>query len=187
MNAKIEFVPIDWSERTEIIASGEVDMLWGGLERESLDTKVVQFTKSYLRSNIVLLMKPDRDYNAWEDLQGLNVCALNFTPAFYYLQVYNRDVIKSKRSFTPPDYQELFDSLSSGEFDCMITDTSFASFFQKAAGTEYKMSDVVIGSNYAVAIRIEDTKLFDALQEALDQLETEGAISALRNKWIDST
>ena len=184
MNAEIEFIPVDWSERAELLESGEVDMLWGGLERASLDEQKVKFTKSYLRSNIVLLMNEDRDYAKFEDLQGLNVCALNFTPAFYYLQAYNRDVIQSKRSFTPPDYRELMNTLSSGEFDCMITDASFASFFLKTAGAGYKVSDVVMGSNYAVALRVNDTELFDSLQGALDQLESDGVIADLQSKWI---
>jgi len=184
MNATIEFVPIDWSDRAELLESDEIDMLWGGLERATLDERKVKFTKSYLRSNIVLLMNDDRDYAKFEDLQGLDVCALNFTPAFYYLQVYNRDVIKSRRSYTPPNYSELFGKIASGDYDCMITDTSFASFYQRASGTQYKISDVVLASNYAVAVKIENTKLFDSLQNALDQLEADGTIADLRDKWI---
>ena len=56
IGAEIEFVRIDWSNSTEILESGEVDVLWGGLERASLDERRVRFTTSYLRSNIVLLM-----------------------------------------------------------------------------------------------------------------------------------
>ncbi|MCL1983391.1 MAG: transporter substrate-binding domain-containing protein [Clostridiales bacterium] len=186
MNVEIEFVPINWAEGVEALESGDVDMLWGGLERASLDEHKVKFTKSYLRSNIVLLMNVDRDYAEFKDLQGLSVCALNFTAAFNYLKVYNRDVIKSQRSFTPPEYQNLMDSLSSGEFDCMITDTSFASFFLKEhRGETYKMSDTVMGSNYAVAVRIDDTELFDQLQAALDELEADGTIDSLSEKWVE--
>lgn len=184
MNAELEFIPIDWSDRASILTDGEVDMLWGGLERASLDEQQIKFTKSYLRSDIVLLMNEEDNYSRFEDLQGLSVCALNFTPAFYYLQVYNRDVIKSRRSFTPPQYRELLNSLSSGEFDCMITDTSFAAFYRQATGIGYKMSDTVLGSNYAVALRIEDVDLFESLQAALDALEADGTIARLREKWI---
>ena len=185
MGSEIEFVPIDWSERADALLDGDVDILWGGLERATLDESVIKFTRSYLRSNIILLMNRDRDYAEFADLQGLNVCALNFTPAFYYLQVYNRDVIKSQRSYTPPEYEALLGSMSSGEFDCMITDTSFASFYIKATGVDYKLSETVLGSNYAAAVRSKDTKLFDRLQGALDRLEEDGTIAALRGKWIE--
>jgi len=185
MRVKIEFVPIDWQKNTDTLVSGEVDMLWGGLERASLDENLAAFTKPYLRSDIILLMNEDRNYEKFEDLQGLSVCALNFTPAFHYLKVYDRDVIKSKRAFTPPDYQELMDSLSSGEFDCMITDTSFASFFRHANKSDtYRMSETLIGSNYAVAVRAGDTELLNRLQAALDELESDGSIEALKEKWI---
>lgn len=185
MGVEIEFVQINWSEATDLLANGEVDMLWGGLERASLDEKVMKFTKAYLRSNIVLLMPTDRDYSEWTDLQGLSVCALNFTAAFNYLQVYNRDVIKSKRSFTPPEYQALTNSLSTGEFDCLITDTAFASFYLKLnSGEALKMSETVMGSSYAVAVRIDDTGTFDKLQSALDELEANGTIEMLRSKYI---
>jgi polar amino acid transport system substrate-binding protein len=185
MGFKAEFVPLDWSENAELLVSGEVDMLWGGLERVSLDNDKINFTKAYLRSNIVLLMNEGREYSKWEDLQGLSVCALNFTPAYNYLQAYNRDLIKSARSFTPPDYTKLLDSLSTGEFDCMITDTSFASFFLKLKSDEtFIMSDSLMGSNYAVAVRTEDTELFETLQKALDELEADGTIEELRVKWM---
>ena len=185
INAEFDFIQIDWSRAAELLESGEVDMLWGGLERASLDERVIRFTRSYLRSDIVLLMRSDRDYNAFEDLQGLNVCALNFTPAFNYLQVLNRDIIRSQRSFTPPEYQSLLSALSSDEFDAMITDTSFASFFLRAnSGESFRMSDTLIASNYAVAVRIDDTELFDLLQGALDELEANGTIGQLREKWI---
>jgi len=185
IGAEIEFVPIDWSNSVEMLESGEVDVLWGGLERASLDERKVQFTKSYLRSNIVLLMTTDRDYSKWEDLQGLNVCALNFTPAYSYFKVYDRDVIKSRRSFTPPEYQSLYNSLSSSEYDCMITDTCFASFFlSSSSGNTYKVSDTIIGSNYAVGVRADDTDLFERIQNALDELQADGTIDRLREKWI---
>ncbi|MCL1809998.1 MAG: ABC transporter substrate-binding protein [Clostridiales bacterium] len=184
MDAEIEFVPINWSENLEALESGEVDMLWGGLERASLDEGIVKFTKSYLRSDIVLLMTEDRDYTEWSDLQGLNVCALNFTPAFHYLQVYSRDVIKSKRSFTPPEYQSLMNSLSSGEFDCMIADTSFVSFFLKENSSETYKVNTVFGSNYAVGLSVANTELFEKLQAALDELEADGTIDRLKTKWI---
>jgi len=185
MGVEVEFVPILWSESTEVLESGEVDMLWGGLARASLDESIVRFTKAYLRSNIVFLMLEDRDYNEPKDLQGLSVCALNFTPAFNYLQVYRSDVIKSQRSSTPTGYRELQNALSSGEFDCMITDTSFASFFLKQYGSDiYRMSDTVSVSNYAVGVRVEDTDLFEQLQSALDELQDNGTIDMLREKWI---
>ena len=186
MGAEIEFIPINWSQRADLLESGEVDALWGGLERASLDERVVKFTKAYLRSNIVLLMEADRNYAKFEDLQGQNVCALNFTPAFDYLQAYNRDVIKSRRSFTPPDYHELLTALTSGEFDCMITDTSFAAFYQKATGETFKMSESLMGSSYAVAVRIGDTDLFDLLQAALDELEAGGEVTRLADTWINN-
>lgn len=187
MGAEIEFVPINWSEAAEALESGDVDMLWGGLERASLDEQIVKFTKSYLQANIVLLMPGDRDYSKLQDLQGLSICALNFTPAFSYLQAYNRDVIKSKRSFTPPEYQALLNSLSSGEFDCMITDINFASFFLKQnSGESYAMSDVVIGASYAIGVLADEPKLFDRLQSALDELQANGTVDTLREKWIGS-
>jgi len=185
INAELEFVPIDWTRREELLESGEIDVLWGGLEQGSLDRDKVAFTKSYLQSSIVLLMPADRDYAALEDLQGLHVCALNYTAAFYYLQVYNRDVIKSQRSFTPPEYQSLNSAFLSGDYDAMITDTSFASFFLKSdVGESFKMSQPVIGVSNAVGVRIDDTDLFSLIQDALDQLQSDGIIAALRSKWI---
>jgi polar amino acid transport system substrate-binding protein len=185
MDAKPVFVPIDWAERAELLEAGEVDMLWGGLERASLDESKVKFTKSYLRSDIVLVMGNESDFAKFEDLEGMNVCALNFTPAFYYLQVFNRDVIRSKRAYTPPEYQELLSALPSGSYDCVIADISFASFLLKAMGADYKMSGTVMGSNYAVAVRIGDTELFESLQEALDKLEADGTTAQLQEKWIN--
>ena len=62
MDTEIQFVPINWSDNLELLEVGDVDLLWGGLERASLDDSIVKFTKSYLRSDIVLLMSEDRDY-----------------------------------------------------------------------------------------------------------------------------
>ena len=185
MDAKFTFVPISWSQKEELLVSGEVDMLWGGLERATLDPSTVVFTSSYLRADIVLLMMPDRDYEQFQDLQGLNVCALNFTPAFDYLKVYDRDVIKSRRTFTPPYYSELQNSLTSGEFDVMITDINFAEFYIDYTNTEYRRSEPLISSNYAVALRVDDTATLNKLQSALDELTANGTITQLRTQWIN--
>ena len=185
INAELEFVPIDWTRRVELLESGEIDVIWGGLEQASLDANIVRFTNSYLQSSIVLLMPENRDYTALEDLHGLNVCALNYTPAFYYFQVYNRDVIKSQRSFTPPEYQSLLSAFTSGEYDVMITDTSFASFFLKSSiGESYRMSQPVLSSSNATGVRVDDTELFDLIQDALEKLQSDGTIATLRAKWI---
>ena len=185
MGVKFTFVPISWSQREELLVSGEVDMLWGGLERATLDPATVSFTSSYLRADIILLMMPDRDYEQFQDLQGLNVCALNFTPAFDYLKVYDRDVIKSRRTFTPPYYTELRNALISEEFDVMITDINFAEFYKNHTTTEYRCTEPLISSNYAVALRASDTKTLDRLQEALDELSSNGTITTLRTQWIN--
>ena len=185
MDIEIEFVPIDWASRDASLKSREVDMLWGGLEWLSYNEKVMKFTEPYLQSDIVLLMPQDRNYAAFEDLNGLEICTLNFTAAFDYVQLYNRDVIKSRRSFTPPEYGSLLDALSSGNFDCMITDTSFATFFLMSNSDEtYKMSDVIFESSYAVGLRPRDKKLLERLQDALDQLQADGTIDSLKEKWI---
>jgi ABC-type amino acid transport substrate-binding protein len=67
----------------------------------------------------------------------------------------------------------------------MIADTSFASFLIHTYGMDVRVSDAILGSAYAAAVRVADEALFDALQEALDQLEEDGTIARLRNKWID--
>jgi polar amino acid transport system substrate-binding protein len=186
MDAEFVFVPINWSDKARLLASGEVDMLWGGLEVDSLDDQTILFTTSYLRSDIVLLMDKERNYNRFEDLEGLGVCALNYTPAFDCLQTYRNTLIKNRQSFTPTQYAELFRALSSGEYDCLITDVNFAAFFCAATGTEYKISDTVIPSSYAVAVRSDDTELLGRLQNALDRLIANGDVSVLKDKWINN-
>ena len=184
MGIEIEFLAVDWSEKDEVLKSGEVDMLWGGLSRSSVSDNIAAFTKPYIQSNIVLLMNEDRDYAKFEDLQGLQVCALNFTSAFDYLQAYRRDVIKPKRSFTPPEYQPLLSALSSGEYDCIVTDTSFAAFFCRTNDDAYKVSDSLIGASYVVAVRAEDTDFLVLLQDALDKLAANGTVDRLKEEWL---
>ena len=185
MGAEIEFVPINWYENEDMLISKEVDMLWGGLETNSLDSAKIKFTSPYLSSDIILLMKEDRNYKKPEDLQGLNVCALNYTPAYFYLRDNRAELIKSARSSTPPEYENLSLFMSTGESDCMITDTSFASFFKKQNNDiSYKTSAPVKESDYAVAVRAKDRKLLTRLQSALSALEADGTVDRLKAKWI---
>jgi len=185
MAAEIEFVSIDWAIKGEALESGTVDLLWGGLSpSSSLDHKKTSFTKPYLRSDIVLLMDEDKDYAQFEDLQGLQVCALYFTAAFDYLQSYRKYVIKPKQALTPAEYKAVIRSLSSGEADCIITDTCFAAFFLRENEEPYKISDPLLEESYVVAVRAEDTELLGLLQGALDELEENGTINRLKEKWL---
>jgi ABC-type amino acid transport substrate-binding protein len=184
MDERFAFIPINWANRASLLVSGEVDILWGGLEANSLDEQAIQFTSPYLQSDIVLLMDYDRDYSKFEDLEGLSVCVLNHTPAFDYLQTYRNSTIKNRESFFPAQYADLFHSLSSGDTDCMITDINFAAFFRAATGRDYKISDTIIPSSYAVAVRADDTELLRRLQDALDKLAADGEVDLLKDKWV---
>ena len=183
MNVKFEFVQIDWSQKEELLMSKEVDILWGGLERSTLDENKVKFTASYLQSGIVFVMKDDRNYSTWQDLQGNNICVLNFTPAYDYFQAYNRNVIQSSLVSTPPEYERLLQTIN--EHDCLIADSGFAAFFVKEIGNSYKISSNLISISFAAATRIEDTELFKSLQEALDGLKADGTIASLKKQWIN--
>ncbi|MCL1975690.1 MAG: transporter substrate-binding domain-containing protein [Firmicutes bacterium] len=184
INAEIEFLQIDWSKKAEMLISGEVDMLWGGLAVDSLDETKVKFTKPYLQSNIVLVMDAEDDYSSLEDLHDLNICSLEFTPAADFFNFYDASIINSRQAFITPIYKQLFTAVSLGKYDCIITDVSFASFLCRITQHDYKISETIIESSYAVAVRVEDEELFAKLQAALDELDANGTISRIAEKWI---
>lgn len=159
---------------------GRVDFVAAGLSATEERAKRVNFTKPYLESDpFVIFTKADKNYTI-DDLKGKKVVVIDgFTADQYMSEKKGIDLIRL------PVQADGFLAIKTNRADAFITAKSTVdSFFLTQDPSQYRLVDIEgTGENCAIAVPKQKEALLKEIQAALDEMETDGTMQTLKDKW----
>lgn len=188
LGVKAEIKKINWDAKELELSTGKIDMIWNGYTITKERAKKVSFSKPYLKSNQVIIVKADSPIAKKADLAGKTVGLQNESSSEEALKkdekTYNaigEDHIKKYATNV-----EAFMDLKVGRVDAVIVDEVVARY-QATKEAGYKILDENFGGEeYGVGFRKEDKELRDAVQKAMDAVIADGEATQISNKWFSS-
>lgn len=179
-----EIQAMDYSALTTSVAEGKLDMAAAALCVTDERKAVIDFSDIYQDSGLVVMVNADNNsgINSVEDLAGKTVAVEKGTASHAYSTKSLLDSTIQVHDTITTAYL----SLEQGKVDAVIQDGPGAAFYIKTA-TDTKLK--VVGdefnqgqSPYALAFTkgFEYVDLFNA---ALDELEADGTMAELADKW----
>ena len=190
MNVDVEFKPIDWSNKREEITSGNIDIIWNGLDITEERKEYMIFSKPYMDDRQILLVKKDNDQDIHSegDLEGKIVGVQAGSTAENYLDE-NEDLRKSFTMFKMYNrFQAALDALRGGEIDVFVCDELVARYEIRQKPDQFEIIDVKTGyvTEMGIGFRKDDTALRDRVQQAFDSVIADGTAKKISEQWFQA-
>ena len=190
MDVTIIFKPIDWDKKREELNSGNVDLIWNGLDVTEERKEYMIFTRPYADDRQIFLVKHGRenDIHSEGDLEDKFVGVQAGATSEDYVNTNER----LKNTFAGCKvYGKLRSALAdlqNGEIDVFICDEMVARYETMKNPDRYDVIDVKTGhaTEMAVGFRKDNEELRDRVQKVFDEMVKDGTAKKISEKWFNA-
>lgn len=176
----LEIMDMDFSTIITSVQTGGVDIGLAGMTVTEERLENVNFTDSYATGVQVIIVKEDSDITSVDDLEGKLIGVQEGTTGHTYCS----DDYGEENVLAYTNGATAVQNLVNGAVDCVVIDEQPAlSFVEANEGLKILDTEYVV-ENYAAAVAKENTALLDALNTALKELQEDGSIQEILDKYI---
>ena len=184
-----EFKIIHWSEKEKKLDSGEIDMIWSGMDITPERQEKMIFCKQYMNNFMLILVHEGNPHNILSDIdfRGHKVGVKAGTTAENYIMSNTsaKNFIKELKTYDRDE--EVFMALKNGEIDAIVSNELIARYLMAKHGYNFDVSKILIESHECgVGFRKDDKELRDAIQKAYDSMVTDGTAKKISEKWFQA-
>ena len=165
--------------------TGKSDMVMAGVTVTEERQTVMDFSNTYATGIQVVIVPEDSDIASIEDMTGKMIGVQRGTTGDLYCSASVEDGGFGEENVTPYDNGlTAVQALMNGQVDCVVIDNAPAQEFVdanpglKILDTEYANED------YAIGVAKGNTALLDAINVALEELQADGTVQSIVDKYI---
>ena len=165
--------------------TGKSDMVMAGVTVTEERQTVMDFSNTYATGIQVVIVPEDSDIASIEDMTGKMIGVQRGTTGDLYCSASVEDGGFGEENVTPYDNGlTAVQALMNGQVDCVVIDNAPAQEFVNAnpglkiLDTEYANED------YAIGVAKGNTALLDAINGALEELQADGTVQSIVDKYI---
>lgn len=161
------------------LASNKVDIVAAGMTVTPERQESVNFTDTYATAAQVIIVKQGSDIASSEDLNGkiLGV-QMGTTGDSLASEIEGAQVERFNKYF------EVIQSVLQGKIDAVIIDSAPAKAFAEKDENLVILDEALSSEDYAMAINKDNTELLDKVNAAIAELDEEGTLDEIVNKYI---
>ena len=165
--------------------TGKSDMVMAGVTVTEDRQTVMDFSNTYANGIQVVIVPEDSDIASIDDLTGKAIGVQRGTTG----DLYCSDTVENggfgAENVTPyPDGLTAVQALNNGQVDCVVIDNAPAQEFVEANPGLKILDTEYANEEYAIGVAKGNTQLLDAINGALAELEADGTLQAIVDKYI---
>ena len=178
LGLELQIDDMDFDGALVAVQNGKCDVVLAGLTYN--EERDLVFTDTYANGVQVVIVPEDSDITTLDDLAGKKIGTQRGTTGY----IYTSDEFGDDAVSAYDDGATAVQALMNGQVDCVVIDNAPAQEYVKAneglkiLDTEYANED------YCIAVDEGNTALLDALNTALDELQADGTVQAILDKYI---
>ena len=180
LGLELQIDDMDFDAALLAVQQGKSDMVMAGVTVTDERQNVMDFTDSYATGIQSIIVKEDSDIASVDDLAGKKIGTQRGTTGYLYCSddFGDENVVAYDNGLTAVQM------LNNGQVDCVVIDNAPAKEFV-AANPGLKLLDTAyVEENYAIGVGKGNTELKDAINAALEELEADGTLQAIVDKYI---
>lgn len=189
LNATVTYETISWDAMIPAVSEGQFDMGMTGITIREDRAEVVDFSDSYLTSEMAMLVRGDEerfsDAASFAADADLLVAAQPGTTPFY-VAVY--DVLDGDEANPRIQLFETFGAgvaaLRNGDVDLVLTDGVAANGYVEASDGRLKVVGEKLGSEEFGFIFQQGSDLVGPINAAIADMRADGTLDALNTRWF---
>lgn len=167
------------------LVTGRVDIIAAGMSATPVRARRVLFSTPYVPTMAVFVTSPGKNVQSVSDLRGLRGCVPVGTTQDVYLTPLSAKYGFSIKNFSK--IEECVWDIVTGRSDFTLMDVPVA---EKLLAKKVFSGKVTKGGSFrltgagkALAVRLNDIKLKKRLDSVISEMEKDGTLNTLRNKW----
>ena len=160
--------------------NGKSDMVMAGVTVTDERLKVMDFSDTYAEGIQSIIVPEDSDIATADDLSGKAIGTQRGTTGY----IYCTDDFGEENVIAYDDGLTAVQALNNGQVDAVVIDNAPAQEFV-AANPGLKILDTAYAQeDYAIGVAKGNTQLLDAINGALEELQADGTLQAIVDKYI---
>ena len=190
MGVTFKFKPIDWNNKREEITSGNVDIIWNGLDINDERREYMIFSKPYMEDRQVLLVKTGnaQGLRSESDLSGKIVGVQAGANSETFINADDKLKAELKVFKTYAKFGKAVDALKRGEIEVFVCDEMVARYEMHAQPDQFELVPLLSGevTEMGIGFRKDDVALRDRVQAAFDEIVRDGTAKKISEKWFEA-
>lgn len=176
----IEFKDMPFDALIPDVLLGQVDFVAAGMSYTEERAKRISFTKSYISTDPFVILSKSNSKLGMDDLKNKTVVVI---------EGYTADQLMSSfpdiHLIRLPTQADGFMAIKSGRADAIVTAKSTVdAFFEVQDASQFHVVPIDgTGETCALVVPKNKDQLLQDIQKALDDMESDGTLAALRAKW----
>jgi len=183
LDIPIRFVNMGFDGLYDSLKADQVDVVISALLIDLSRTGEVRYTRPYYNAGLVLISGPEKPINGMGDLPG-NSLAYEFgSEADIVARGWRRRIAPFEiRPYELPMYA--LEAVRLGEADAALADATSARLYLRDHVEWKARYRYVTDSLYAIAVRVDRGRTWDAVNRALQLLVDDGTLEAIIGRWL---
>lgn len=177
---------INWDDKLEELNNKNIDMIWSGMTVTEERWRQVLFSDPYIDEGYVLVAKKDSQIVTNDQLEKAKIGFLSSLNDYGFLDddnVINNNMRDNLKEFR--DEKVLLQALDAGEIDAFFARKIDTQYNLIKDSDKYKLLRFLFDKeDWAVAFRINDIYLRDAIQKTIDEMKKDGTYGEILSKWF---
>ena len=179
--------PISWDAKELELSSGNIDCIWNGLSITPERQESMAMTMPYMNNQIVLVAKANGAVAAVSDLAGKKVAVQSgsFAEEVWETDPRYADLFAAAETLAYDEYLTALMDLQQDGLDAVLIDLVVAEYRIKELGDDsLTVVDSLEDDLFGVGFRQGDIALRDQVNALLLEMEADGTIAAISEKWF---
>lgn len=188
LGVELKVQPIDWATKEMELATGKIDCIWNGFTITAERENSLAMTKPYLNNAQILVVRKDSGISSLSDVSGKIVGLQKGSSAQDAVDA-NKEFADSLKSLVYyNDNITALNDLELGGVDAVVMDSVVAAYDISVSNKPLVIADEVLADEaYGIGFRKADVKLRDEVQRILEELEKDGTVESISQKWFGRT
>ena len=170
------------------VQQGKSDIVMAGVTVTEDRQLVMDFTNSYANGVQVVIVPEGSDITTIEDLDGKLIGTQMGTTGYIYCSDTPENGGYGEDAVVPfDDGAAAIQALQNGQVDCVVIDNAPAQEFVKANPGLKILDTEFTNEDYAIGVAKGNTALVDAINGILAELEADGTLQSIIDKYIPAS
>ncbi|MDP4179247.1 MAG: ABC transporter substrate-binding protein [Bacillota bacterium] len=181
LGVKVEWVPTQWDGIIVALKASKFDMILSSLSDTAEREKEITYSKPYIQGGpVIVVKKGTKGITKAEDLKGKLVGVQKGTTG--------EDAIKQMGGYKNlTAYDKITDALQDlgiGRTEAVVADDQVGRYYVGLASDKYEVVGKMNEEPFGIGFKKDNTALRDSVQQAIDELKSDGTLSKISKKWF---
>ena len=180
LGLELEIDDMDFDAALLAAQNGKSDIVMAGVTVTDERLKVMDFSDTYAEGIQSIIVPEDSDIASADDLTGKAIGTQRGTTGY----IYCTDDFGEDNVIAYDDGLTAVQALNNGQVDAVVIDNAPAQEFVEANPGLKILDTAYAQEDYAIGVAKGNTQLLDAINGALEELEADGTLQAIVDKYI---